>query len=189
MNLDQLDDLVDQRRRSQRLSAGNPVSLEHFVDLPYWRAYDAAYLLLGQVPGTAGVVAEYLLDALHQAGLPTADPSQPGSVRPVDAVRWFAATYPMYALPPALRPLLDVPPTPAPPSGVVIGVPAPVKPSKPRLSNAEVERLLSDPDPLSREAFKNAGGKDGQFREWAPRLVKEGKRTPIPPGPRPKVPE
>lgn len=79
-------------------------------------------------------------------------------------------------------PPLEVPPPVATPT-------APVKPSKPKLSNAEVERLLSDPHHLSRDAFLNAGGKDRQFREWAPRLVKEGKRTPIPPGPRPKVPE
>ena len=79
-------------------------------------------------------------------------------------------------------PPLEVPPPVTTPA-------APVKPSKPPLSKAEVIRLLSDPDPLSRDAFFKAGGKDGQFREWAPRLVKEGKRTRPNPGPRPKVPE
>ena len=78
---------------------------------------------------------------------------------------------------------------PAPPSGEVIEAPASVTPSKQKLSIAEVVQLLSDPDPLSRDAFIKAGGKDQQYREWAPKLEKEGKRTRPKSGPRPKVPE
>lgn len=78
-------------------------------------------------------------------------------------------------------PLEDLPPAPIPP--------APVTPSKPALSKAEVIRLLSDPIHLSRDAFLKEGGKDGQFRKYAPKLENEGKRTPLRPGPRPKVPE